>query len=170
MKRILSLAVMAIVLTGTTYAQKFAFVDSEYILKNIPSYEAAQEEINSMSEQWEAEVQEEYEAIQEMYKTYKSERVLLSEEMRKKRENEIIEKEKAVKELQQQYFGPEGDLFQKREELVEPIQDAVYKAVKELTAEGGYAIIFDTASGASILYSNPRYDKSDEILERMGYK
>ncbi len=161
---------MAIVLTGTTYAQKFAFVDSEYILKNIPSYEAAQEEIDALSEQWEAEVQAEYEAIQEMYKTYKSERVLLSEEMRDKRENEIIDKEKAVKELQQKYFGPEGDLFQKRQELVQPIQDAVYKAVKELTAEGGYAIIFDTASGASILYSNPRYDKSDEILERMGYK
>jgi len=170
MKRILALAVMAIVLTGTTYAQKFAFVDSEYILKNIPSYEAAQEEIDALSEQWEAEVQAEYEAIQEMYKTYKSERVLLSEEMRDKRENEIIDKEKAVKELQQKYFGPEGDLFQKRQELVQPIQDAVYKAVKELTAEGGYAIIFDTASGASILYSNPRYDKSDEILERMGYK
>jgi len=170
MKRIIALAVMAIVLTGTTYAQKFAFVDSEYILKNIPSYEAAQEEIDALSEQWEAEVQAEYEAIQEMYKTYKSERVLLSEEMRDKRENEIIDKEKAVKELQQKYFGPEGDLFQKRQELVQPIQDAVYKAVKELTAEGGYAIIFDTASGASILYSNPRYDKSDEILERMGYK
>jgi len=170
MKRIISLAIMAIVFTGATYAQKFAFVDSEYILKNIPSYNAAQEELNTLSEKWEAEVAEQYEAIQEMYKSYKAERVLLSEEMRQKREDEIIAKEKAVKELQQKYFGPEGDLFKQREELVQPIQDAVYKAVKELTAEGGYAIIFDTASGASILYSNPRYDKSDEILERMGYK
>ncbi|MFC2079882.1 OmpH family outer membrane protein [Bacteroidota bacterium] len=170
MKRIIALAAVAIIITGTAYAQKFAFVDSDYILKNIPSYEAAQDQIDKMSETWEAEVKTEYDAIDEMYKSYKAERVLLSEEMREKRENEIIAKEKSVKELQQKYFGAEGDLFQKREELVKPIQDAVYKAVKELTAEGGYAIIFDTASGASILYSNPRFDKSDEILQKMGYK
>ncbi len=170
MKKILTLAIVAIVFSASAYAQKFAFVDSEYILKNIPSYEAAQDELNSLSENWEEEVQEEYQAIEEMYKSYKAERVLLSEEMRQKREEEIIEREKAVKELQQKYFGPEGELFQKREELVKPIQDAIYEAVKELTAEGGYAIIFDTASGASILYSNPRYDKSDEILQKLGYK
>jgi len=170
MKRILTLAFVAIVLSASAAAQKFAFVDSEYILKNIPSYEAAQDELNNLSENWEAEVQEEYQAIEEMYKSYKAERVLLSEEMRQKREEEIIEREKAVKELQQKYFGPEGELFQQREELVKPIQDAIYEAVKELTAEGGYAIIFDTASGASILYSNPRYDKSDEILQKLGYK
>lgn len=170
MKRIMTLAFVAIVFSASVAAQKFAFVDSEYILKNIPSYEAAQDEIDNLSEGWEAEVQEEYQAIEEMYKSYKAERVLLSEEMRQKREDEIIDREKAVKDLQQKYFGPEGDLFQKREELVKPIQDAIYKAVKELTAEGGYAIIFDTASGASILYSNPRYDKSDEILQKLGYK
>jgi outer membrane protein len=170
MKRIVSLVIFAIAITGATNAQKFAFVDSEYILKNIPSYSAAQDEIDKMSETWEAEVKKEYTTIDEMYKSYKAERVLLSEEMREKRENEIIAKEKSVKELQQKYFGSEGDLFQKREERVKPIQDAVYKAVKELTAEGGYAIIFDTSSGASILYSNPRFDKSDEILKKMGYK
>jgi len=170
MKRILTLAFVAIVFTAASTAQKFAFVDSEYILKNIPSYEAAQDELNSLSENWEAEVQEVYVAIEEMYKSYKAERVLLSEDMRQKREEEILNREKAVKELQQKYFGPEGELFQKREELVKPIQDAIYDAVKELTAEGGYAIIFDTASGASILYSNPRFDKSDEILQKLGYK
>lgn len=170
MKRLIVLAILATVLYGTTIAQKFAFVDSEYILKNIPSYNAAQDEINKISEDWEAEVKKEYESIEEMYKSYKAERVLLSEEMRAKKEQEIIEKEKAVKELQQKYFGAEGELFKKREELVQPIQDAVYKAVKELTAEGGYAIIFDTSSGAAILYSNPRFDKSDEILEKLGYK
>ncbi|MCF8224558.1 MAG: OmpH family outer membrane protein [Bacteroidales bacterium] len=170
MKRILILALTAIFFTGTSNAQKFAFVDTEYILRNIPSYEAAQDEINSISEAWEAEIQEEYASIEEMYKTYKAERVLLSEEMRQKREEEILNKEQAVKALQQKYFGPEGELFKKREELVKPIQDAIYNTVKELSAEGGYAIIFDTASGASILYSNPRYDKSDEILQKMGYK
>jgi outer membrane protein len=170
MKRLIILAVFAIAFSNASYAQKFAFVDSDYILKNIPSYTAAQDEVDKLSENWEVEVKKEYDAIEEMYKTYKAERVLLSEEMREKREQEIIGKEKAAKELQQKYFGAEGDLFKKREELVKPIQDAVYKAVKELTAEGGYAIIFDTASGASILYSNPRYDMSDEILQKLGYK
>ncbi len=170
MRRILLLAALAIVFTGSTFAQKFAFVDSDYILKNIPSYTAAQDEVDKLSEAWEAEVKKEYDAIDEMYKSYKAERVLLSEEMRAKREQEIIEKEKNAKTLQQKYFGAEGELFNKREELVKPIQDAVYKAVKEMTVEGGYAIIFDTASGASILYSNPRFDKSDEILQKLGYK
>lgn len=170
MKKTLILAALALAMTMGVSAQKFAFVDTEYILKNIPSYEAAQEEIDNLSNTWEEEVNKEYQAIEELYKSYKAERVLLSEEMRQKREEEITNKEKSVKELQQKYFGTEGELFKKREELVQPIQDAVYKAVKELTAEGGYAIIFDTASGASILYSNPRFDKSDEILQRMGYK
>lgn len=170
MKKIMALAILAIVFTASTYAQKFAFVDSEYILRNIPSYIAAQEELDNLSESWEEIIKKEYEVIEEMYKSYKAERVLLSDEMRLQREEDIINKENEVKELQQQYFGPEGELFQKREELVKPIQDAVYKAVRELSAEGGYAIIFDTASGASILYSNPRYDMSDEILQRMGYK
>jgi len=169
MKKIISLLVIAAFTTSIAVAQKFAFVDSEYILKNIPSYEAAQDEIDNASQEWEEEVKAEYAKIEEMYKTYKAERVLLSEDMRQKREEEILEKEKQVKALQQSYFGPEGALFEKRQELVQPIQDAIFKAVKELTAEGGYAIIFDTSSGASILYSNPKFDKSDEILERMGY-
>ncbi len=170
MKRITALAILATVFTASTFAQKFAFVDSEYILRNIPSYIAAQEELDNLSENWESIIKKEYEVIEELYKSYKAERVLLSEEMRQKREEDIINKENEVKAMQQQYFGPEGELFSKREELVKPIQDAVYKAVRELTAEGGYAIIFDTSSGASILYSNPRYDMSDEILEKMGYK
>jgi len=155
---------------GSALAQKFAFVDTEYILQNIPSYNAAQEELNKVSETWETEINAEYEEIEKMYKTYQSERVLLTDEMRKEREEEIMERERAVKELQAKYFGPEGDLSKKRQELVKPIQDALYKAVKELSAEGSYAIIFDTASGASILYSNPRYDLSDEVLQRLGYK
>ena len=170
MKKIMALAILAIVFSASTYAQKFAFVDSEYILRNIPSYIAAQEELDNLSENWEVVIKKEYDVIEEMYKSYKAERVLLSDDMRQKREEDIIKKENEVKALQQQYFGPEGDLFQKREELVKPVQDAVYKAVRELSAEGGYAIIFDTASGASILYSNPRYDMSDDILKRMGYK
>lgn len=170
MKKMIAAAVVAFVFTVATFAQKFAFVDTDYILKNIPSYVAAQDELDKMSENWENEIKKEYETISEMYKTYQAERVLLSDEMKKKREDEIINKEKQVKELQNKYFGPEGDLFDKREELVKPIQDALYKAIKEMTLEGGFAIIFDTASGASILYSNPKYDKSDEVLQKLGYK
>lgn len=170
MKKLSIIALALLVTAGTAMAQKFAFVDSEYILTNIPSYNAAQEELNKASEEWEAEIATEYEAIEKMYKTYQSERVLLTDEMRTQREEEIMNAERQVKELQAKYFGPEGSLSQKRQELVKPIQDAIYKAVKELSAEGSYAIIFDTASGASILYSNPRYDLSDEVLQKLGYK
>jgi outer membrane protein len=170
MKKFIAIAVIAFVFTTATIAQKFAFVDSDYILNNIPSYVAAQDEIDKMSENWEAEVAKEYETIAEMYKTYQAERVLLSDDMKEKRESEIVTKEKQVKEIQNKYFGPEGDLFNKREELVKPIQDALYKAIKEMTIDGGFAIIFDTASGASILYSNPKFDKSDEVLQKLGYK
>ncbi len=168
-KLILSVLVLAL-FAGSAMAQKFAFVDSDYILQNIPSYDAAQNELDKASESWEAEVAADYEEIEKLYKTYQSERVLLTDDMRKKREDEIVTKEHAVKDLQAKYFGPEGDLSKKRQELVKPIQDAIYKAVKELSAEGSYAIIFDTSSGASILYSNPRYDLSDEVLKKLGYK
>jgi len=170
MKKLCLSALVLSLFAGSALAQKFAFVDTDYILQNIPSYNAAQEELNKASEAWEAEITAEYGEIEKMYKTYQSERVLLTDEMRKKREEEIMDRERAVKELQAKYFGPEGDLSTKREELVKPIQDALYKAVKELSAEGSYAIIFDTASGASILYSNPRYDLSDEVLKKLGYK
>jgi outer membrane protein len=170
MKKLALIPIALFLFLGTAVAQKFAFVDTEYILQNIPSYNAAQEELNKLSEQWEQEITEEYEEIENMYKTYQSERVLLTDEMKRKREEEIMNKEREVKELQAKYFGPEGELAKKREELVKPIQDAIYTAVKELSAEGSYAAIFDTSSGASILYSNPRYDLSDEVLQKLGYK
>ena len=170
MKKLFISALVLSLFAGSALAQKFAFVDTEYILQNIPSYNAAQEELDKISETWEAEITVEYEAIEKMYKTYQSERVLLTDEMKKKREEEIMNSERVAKELQAKYFGPEGDLSKKRQELVKPIQDALYKAVKELSAEGSYAIIFDSASGASILYSNPRYDLSDEVLKKLGYK
>jgi outer membrane protein len=170
MKKIAITALVLSLCAGAAMAQKFAFVDSDYILKNIPSYNAAQEELNKASENWEAEITLQYEEIDKMYKAYQSERVLLTDEMRKKREEDILTQERAAKELQAKYFGPEGEMSKKRMELVKPIQDAIYKAVKELAAEGSYAVIFDTASGASLLYSNPRYDLSDEVLKKLGYK
>ena len=170
MKKLAATTLALLLFVGVSMAQKFAFVDSDYVLQNIPSYNAAQTELDKVSETWEAEVAVEYTEIETMYKTYQSERVLLTDAMKKKREDEILARERQVKELQAKYFGPDGDLSKKRLELVKPIQDAIYKAEKELSAEGSYAVIFDTASGASILYSNPRYDLSDEILEKLGYK
>jgi outer membrane protein len=170
MKKLMISALVMSLFAGSALAQKFAFVDTDYVLQNIPSYKAAQDELNKVSEDWEAEITAQYEEIEKLYKTYQSERVLLTDEMKRKREEEIMTKEHSVKDLQNKYFGPDGDLSKKRQELVKPIQDAIYKAVKELSAEGSYAIIFDTASGASILYSNPRYDLSDEVLKKLGYK
>jgi outer membrane protein len=166
------IAVFAIIITGTlvSWGQKYAFVDTEYILNNIPSYKAAQDKLDNLSKQWEKEVQDKYAEIDKLYKAYQNEAVLLTPDMKKKRENEIITKEKAVRELQKRYFGPEGDLFKKREELVKPIQDEVYAAVKQLAVDGNYAVIFDIASGPMFLYTNPRYDLSDQVLKKMGYK
>lgn len=171
MKKVLSILFVAtIVAVMPAVAQKFAFVDSEYILNNIPAYKSAQSQLDKLSEDWQKEVEAQFKEIETMYKNYQAEKVMLSEDMRKSREDEIIKKEQAAKELQQKYFGPSGTLVTKQNELVKPIQDEVYKAIKEMALEGGFAAIFDTAADATILYANPKQDKSDEVLERLGYK
>jgi outer membrane protein len=169
MKKILSIFAFILV-PYLAMAQKYGFVDSDYILNNIPNYKAAQEQLDKLSQEWQKEVEGVYAEIENMYKDYQAERVLLSEDMRVKREEEIVTKEREAKELQNSYFGQEGMLYKKRQELTEPIQDEVYKAVSDLATEEGYAAIFDSASGPFMLYFNPRYDLSDEILQRLGYK
>ena len=162
---------LALMLTATgAFGQKFAFVDTDYILNNIPAYKSAQDQLDKLSENWQQEIEDRYAEIEEMYKDYQSESVLLSEEMKRQREEEIINKEKEVKQLQQRYFGPEGELYKKRQELVQPIQDEVYNAIKELSNERRYDAIFDTAAGATILFNNPEYDVSDMVLEKLGYR
>lgn len=151
-------------------AQKFAFVDTDYILNSIPTYESAQDQIDIMSKDWQSEIEAKYADIEKLYKEYQAEKVLLTEEMKMQREEEIIQKEREVKELQRKYFGPEGDLFKKRKELIEPIQNDIFNAIKEIATEGNYAVIFDAAGGASMLFSDPKYDKSDEVLEKLGFK
>ena len=155
---------------GLTMAQKYAFVDTEYILNNIPNYKAAQEQLDKFSADWQKEVEAKYTEIEKMYKDYQAERVLLSEDMRRQREEAIVNKEKEAKELQKNYFGQEGALYKKRQELIQPVQDEIYKAIKDLATENGYAVIFDTSSGPSMIYTNPRYDVSDEVLQKLGYK
>lgn len=170
MKKFISLFSILFLTAGMSFAQKYAFVDTEYILDRIPSYKAAQDQLDKLSDEWQTEVEGMYESVDKMYKDFQAEKVLLTEEMRIRREDEIIQQEQAIKELQQKYFGREGSLFKKRQELVKPIQDEVYRVVKEIATEGNFAVIFDTASGANMLYTNPKYDKSDEVLEKLGYK
>ncbi len=170
MKKIIVTLTGLILAIGIAVAQKYAFVDTEYILNHIPSYKAAKSQLDKTSEEWQKEIETKYTEIEQMYKDYQAEKVLLTDEIRKTREDEIINKEKEVKELQKNYFGQSGSLYKKRQELIKPIQDEIYKAVKDIATESGYAVIFDTSSGPTMLYTNPRYDVSDEVLEKLGYK
>ena len=156
--------------TAIAVGQKYAFVDTEYIRKNIPAFTTAQEQLDKLSEQWEKEVADGYAVVEQMYKAYQNEAPLLSQDMKVKREEAIINKEKEMKDLQNKYFGMEGDLFKKREELVKPIQDEIIKAIKDIAVEGSYAVIFDSAAGGNILFANPKFDISDQVLEKLGFK
>jgi outer membrane protein len=170
MKKIGVLICLLVMTSAMAVAQKYAFVDSEYIRKNIPAFTTAQEQLDKLSAQWEKEIADGYAVVEQMYKSYQNDAVLLSQDMKTKREEAIIAKEKEMKELQNKYFGMEGDLFKKREELVKPIQDEIIKAIKEMAVEGSYAVIFDTAAGGNILFANPKFDLSDQVLEKLGYK
>lgn len=169
MKKIFLLS-MLFFATTVAFGQKFAFVDTDYILKKIPQFRAAQEQLDKLSAQYQKEVEAKFTALDDMVRSYQAEKVLLTQDMRNKREQEIAQSQKAAQDLQRNYFGPDGVLFKKRAELVKPIQDQVYNAVKDMAAEGGYAAIFDVANNPSVLFSNAKYDKSDEVLQRLGYK
>ncbi len=151
-------------------SQKLGYVDTDYILKNIPSYQAAQAQLDKISVDWQKEIEGIYTQIDKMYKDFQAEKVLLTDEMRTKRENDIVAKEKDAKDLQKKYFGKEGELYKKRQELVKPIQDEIFNAVKDIASEGNFAIIFDTAGSLNMLYTDPKLDKSDEVLKKLGYK
>lgn len=168
-KLILTIAVIFSV-TMMVNAQKFAFIDSDYILENIPSFKAAQEQLNQLSSQYQKELESMHAEIEQMYKDYQAESVLLSEDMKRKREDVIITKEKQYKKLQSKYFGPSGDLYKKRQGLIKPIQDDIYNAVQEIATTGSYAVILDKADGATLFYTNSRFDLSDQVLKKLGYK
>lgn len=169
MKRII-LLIVAVMFTMACFAQKYAYVDTEYILNNIPVYESAKTQLEDLTKEWKKEIDAKKSSIDQMYNNYQSERILLTEELRAKREDEIMKKEQELKQLQQKYFGEEGLLYKKREELIKPIQDDIYNAIKEIATEGSYAVIFDTANNLNMLYTDPRHDKSDDVLRKLGYK
>ncbi|MBD5318497.1 MAG: OmpH family outer membrane protein [Bacteroides sp.] len=169
MKKIfLTLALMLACFAGAS-AQKFALVDMDYILSNVPAYEMANEQLNQISQRWQKEVEAVAKEAETLYKNYQNEMVFLTDDQKKKKEAEIVGKEKQAAELRQKYFGPEGELYKKRQTLMKPIQDDVYNAVKKVSEERGYQCIFDRASSADIIFASPRIDVSNEVLEKLGY-
>lgn len=173
MKKVI-VALMVLALGSTLFtlnckAQKFALVDMEYILKNIPAYERANEQLNQTSKKWQAEVEAINTEVQTLYKNYQNESVFLSQEQKKKKQDEIMAKEKAAGELKKKYFGPEGELFKKRESLMTPIQDEIYNAVKEIANNKGFSLILDRSSDSGIIFASPKNDISNEVLHKMGY-
>jgi len=169
MKKIFFLS-LVLFLSIASQAQKFAYIDTEYILSKVPEYQEAQKQLDALSEQWQKQVEKRYEAIEKMYKDLQAEEILLTESMKNKRQEEIITKEQEARDFQKGKFGIDGELFKKRKELIKPIQEKIYKAVQETANVGKYSVIFDKASDATMVYSNPKYDKSDDILRRMGIK
>ncbi|MBR2153692.1 MAG: OmpH family outer membrane protein [Bacteroidaceae bacterium] len=169
MKKLL-LTIM-VVLAGalTANAQKFALVDMEYILKNVPAYERANEQLNQVSKKWEGEIQALLNEVETLYKKYQSESVFLSDAQKTKAEEAIVAKEKEASELKKKYFGAEGELFKKRQSLMSPIQDEIYNAVKDICDKKGFQLVLDRASGGSIIFASPKIDISDEVLQRLGY-
>jgi outer membrane protein len=161
---------LAIVLSAfaVTLAQKYAFVDSDYILENIPEYQDALDILDEFSIDWQKEIEKKFQEVDALYKEYQAEAVLLPEDMKRQRENEIIQKEKAAKDLQKQRFGRDGDLYQKRRELIEPIQEKIYNAIEEIAETANYAFVFDKAGSLTILYAKPKYDLSDDVLDEVG--
>jgi len=170
-KFFVTIGLALIISINISNAQKMACVDTKYILENIGEYRDAQAKLDALSIQWQKEIETKLAEIDKLYKNFQAEAVLLPEEVKNKRQEEIINKEKEVKELQKKRFGAEGDLFKKRQELIKPIQDKVYNAIEEYASEKNYTMIFDKAGGgATVLYVNPKNEISDEILKKLGYK
>ncbi|PKP51742.1 MAG: hypothetical protein CVT95_00145 [Bacteroidetes bacterium HGW-Bacteroidetes-12] len=165
-----ALLLLVIFITSVGFSQKIGYVDTEYILDNIPEYKEAQQELDKLSIEWQKQLERRYAEIDKLYKNYQAEQILLTDEMKTKREEEIIKKEKEAKEYQKQKFGVDGELFQKRQEFVKPIQDKIYNAISEVANVGGIDIIFDKSSGLTMLYTNAKLNKSDAVLKKLGYE
>lgn len=168
MKKVLTL-LLVMYASMAVHAQKFALVDMEYILSNIPAYERANEQLNQTSKSWQAEVEALNQKAQTLYKNYQNESVFLSGAQKKEREKAIVDKEKEAAELKKKYFGPEGELYKKRQSLIEPIQDEIYNAVKSIATSKGFQLILDRASDTGIIFASPSIDISNEVLSKLGY-
>lgn len=170
MKRVILGTLLLFVITFTASAQRFAYVDSDYILKHIPEYTSSQKQLDALSAQWQKDVDAKFVEIERLFKAYQADQVLLTEDMRKRRETDIIERENAAKEFQRLKFGFEGELFQVRTRLIKPIQDRVAKAIQAVADAQQLDMIFDKNSEITLLYASPRLDKSNDVITRLGYK
>lgn len=169
MKKILLLTLILSAAVIGAKAQKFALVDMEYIMKNIPAYEMANEQLNQLSQRWQKEVEAKGKEAETMYQEYLADKVFLTEDQIKKREEAIVAKEKETTELRYKYFGPEGELYQKRQSLLKPIQDDIYNAIKKVAQERGLQAVMDRASSSDIIYASPQIDISNDVLNKLGY-
>ncbi|MDD4589741.1 MAG: OmpH family outer membrane protein [Parabacteroides sp.] len=169
MKKIIALSCLCFLCSFAVSAQKFALIDMEFILKNIPSYEMTNEQLSQVSKKWQGEVDAIQQEAQNMYKTYQSDLVFLSAEMKTKREEAIVKKEQEAQDLKRKYFGADGELYKKRQSLMKPIQDEIYNAVKEIAEDKGYQAVIDRASAMSIIFASPKIDISNEVLIKLGY-
>ena len=169
MKKIFYIILISLFFVNNTFSQNFAYIDSDYILNKIPEFKQAQDKLDALSAEWQKEIEKKFTDVENMYKSYQQEQILLTKPMKNKREEAIMRAEKEAKDLQRKYFSPQGELNLKRQELVKPIQDKIYDAVQQLASNNKYAVIFDSSSDLIMLYSNPNLDKSDKILEILGY-
>jgi outer membrane protein len=170
MKKIFIIAISCFLLTATSYAQRYAVIDTKYILNKMPEYTDADKKLQLVSEQWQKEIDNRQAELDKMYKDYDAEQFMLSDDLKKKREDELFNKEKELRDLQKKRFGYQGDLFKEREKLVKPLQDKVYNAVQKIAVARGYDFILDKSEGITVIFADPKLDKSDDILRELGIK
>lgn len=170
MKKLLILTTCLLLLAAASNAQRYAVIDSKYILDKLPEYKDAQKLLDQFSEQWQQEIDQKQAVVDKMYKDYDAEQVMLTDVLKKKREDELYNKEKELRDLQKKRFGFEGDLFKKRQELIKPIQDRVYNAVQKMAVEKQYDFILDKSEGITVIFADPKLDKSADILRNLGVK
>ncbi len=170
MKKLFLLSVISLLLSTVSFAQRYAIIDSKYILEKMSDYKDAQKKLDQFSEQWQQEIDQKQVVVDKMIKEYDAEQVMLSDELKKKREDELYNKEKELRDLQKRRFGFEGDLFKKRQELIKPIQDRVYNAVQKMAVERQFDFILDKSEGITVIFADPKLDKSEEVLRNLGVK
>jgi outer membrane protein len=170
MKKSLFTLLLCTLIAGSSFAQRYAVIDSKYILSKLPDYKDAQQKLDQFSQMWQQELDQKSADLDKMYKEYDAEKVMLSDELKKKREDELYNKEKELRDLQRKRFGYQGDLFKKREELIKPIQDRVYNAIQKLAAAKLYDFILDKSEGITVIFADPKLDKSDDVLKELGVK
>jgi outer membrane protein len=170
MRKLLFLSVVLLGIINVSFAQRYAYVDTDYILENMPEYSEAQKQLDKASEDWQNEIEVLFADVVEKRKDYEAEAILLPAEIKKQREKQIADAEFKAKEMQKKRFGVGGDLFAKREELIKPIQDKIFNAIQEIAAERNYAFVFDKANQSNLLFADPKYDMSNQVLQKMGIK